>query len=348
MKPFFSIAITTFDRFDLLKETISSVLWQSFEDFEILVGNDNINRIIDEETLGIEDKRIQYINHPKNLGFFDNLNCLFETSSGKYFTSLGDDDMYTPEFLQTVYTALVKSNFMSCVFTSYIQGEIYPDRLENVRGETKIYSGKEFLQRYLLREIKLQGSCGVFDRNYYRHIGGMRPLGNGFSPYSDNLLAITAGLLGKVLYIPDPLFFYRMHEGSISLVSGDIDAYSSAQKELLPKSIHVFKSNGLRDDFNSNLYSILQWCMKDYFTVMRRSGKLQWKKLIGYLVFFFRYIARLRDYRYRMIVITIHNTFNLIRYFINRDIRDKILERMVSCKQKLFKSNVSHDSYRKL
>jgi len=35
MKPFFSIGVTTYDRFDLLKETILSVLWQSFEDFEL-------------------------------------------------------------------------------------------------------------------------------------------------------------------------------------------------------------------------------------------------------------------------------------------------------------------------
>ena len=99
------------------------------------------------------------------------------------------------------------------------------------------------------------------------------------SPYSDNLLAIEAGLLNRVVYIPDPLFFYRVHEGSISAVSGDIDAYSSAQKELLPKSIHVFKNNGLRDELNSNLYLLLLWCMNDYFTVMRRSGKPQWHKL---------------------------------------------------------------------
>lgn len=321
MKPFFSIGITTYDRFELLKQTVTSVLSQSFEDFELLVGNDNTERIIDAETLGIEDKRIQYINHSKNLGYFGNLESLFDSSSGKYFTTLADDDLYTPDLLQTVYTALVKSDFKPCAFTSYVQGEIYPDKIDNLEKKMELYNGRRFIQSYLMGKIKTLGSCGIFDRNYYKQIGGMEVLGNGFSPYSDNLLAIKAGLFEKVVYINAPLVFYRTHEGSISLVSKDVDAYSTAQADLIYKSINVFRSQVLNEDFEFNLFLLLKWCVEDYFAVMRRSGKLQWRKLINYLLFLFGYIKLLKNYRYQMMAIVLHNMNKLIIYFPIKKIR---------------------------
>lgn len=38
--PVFTIAITTYNRLDLLKYSVRSILEQSFVDFEILIGKD--------------------------------------------------------------------------------------------------------------------------------------------------------------------------------------------------------------------------------------------------------------------------------------------------------------------
>lgn len=286
MKPFFSIGVTTYDRFDLLKETILSVLWQSFEDFELLIGNDNTGRVIDAETLDIEDKRIRYINHENNMGAMPNMNSLLKESNGKYFTWLSDDDMFFPTYLERIHLTIKDYSSLECIFTSYIKGKDYPDHVSIANTKPMILSGHEWLRKYLNHDVKTQGCYGMFKKQYLQGLGGMRQLGaSWFSPYSDNLLAIEAGSLATVCYIENPLMFYRAHEGSASAVGTDIDAYGSAQKSLMVKCIDVFVTKTLIGDFDRNLFLLLKWLIKDFVYVVWRAGYISMKQVLAYLIF---------------------------------------------------------------
>lgn len=312
-KPFFSIGVATYNRPEMLKECLTSILNQTFGDFEVIIGNDYTQQKLSGEILGIDDPRFEFVNHHKNLGGTNNMNWLLEISRGKYFTWLSDDDMYVPTFFRAVHSALEKFDFPSCVFTSYMQGEVPPDRLEGIEGETQVFDRRQFLQKYLSRQLKVIGCYGVFDRQYIRQLGGIEQLGNGFSPYGDNLIAIkVAGSQKKVVYIDAPLVFFRIHDQSNSCVSPDVDAYSSAQKDLLSKSLEVFASEGLSDDLHSNLFLLLKWCLSNYCTVMRRSGRLQLGKFIRYLLFLAGFLKMLRRHRYKMIATILRRSFNLI------------------------------------
>ena len=275
-------------------EALSSILGQTFHDYEVIVGNDYTQEILSAELLGIQDARFRFVNHLQNLGEVGNMNALLEESRGRYFTWLADDDMYAPTFLEAVYATLVKFGYPPCVFTSYVAGTTFPEGLEVPVREGECFEGKQFLQLYLKRTLKTQGCYGVFDAQYLRKIGGMVQLGGGFSPYSDQLLALEAGRLRTIAYIDAPLIFYRTHEQSISLASTDLDAYKSAQESLCSKSITVFASEGLKEDFQLNLFLLLRWCIRDFATVLHRSGRLDRSRIIAYLSFIRRYIHLLR------------------------------------------------------
>lgn len=295
MPPFFSIGVTTYKRTELLKETLSSILRQTFTDYEVIVGNDYTQEAISGNRLGLADRRIRFVNHGQNLGEMRNMNFLLEVSRGRYFTWLADDDMYAPDFLLTVYATLVRFGYPPCVFSSYMMGATYSaDRENGLVGEQRLLTGRQFLQQYLVRSLKTQGCYGVFEIQYLRRIGGMEQLGNGFSPYSDVLLAIRSGLLQKVVYIDAPLIFFRTHEESISHTSPDLDAYCSAHEDLCRKCVTIFGSEGLRDDFCSNLYLLLRWCIGDLAAVVRRSGSINGRQLIAYLIFANGYMRFLR------------------------------------------------------
>lgn len=295
MKPFFSIGVTSYKRYDLLRECLTSILQQEFADFEIIVGNDYPEQKISAEFIGIEDRRIRYVNHPQNMGPIHNANALLSMGKGRYFSWLADDDMYLPNFLKTVHASLIDFNCPPCIFTSYLQGERYPDVTDDLEGKLELYKGTEFLKQYLLRGIRTIGCYGVFDIGYLRSIGGMEHLGNGqFSPYADNLLVIKTGLLDSIIYINSPLIFYRTHEGSVSYSSTSIEVYSSAQSDLLSKSMEVFKAQRLEDDYHENLSLLLKWCMSDYCCVMARSGFINWGEGIKYLFFLKKYISFLK------------------------------------------------------
>jgi len=294
MNPFFSIGVTSYKRYDLLKECLTSILLQTFPDYEVLVGNDYPEQEISAAFLGIDDPRIRYVNHAQNLGPIHNANALLAMSKGRFFTWLADDDMHLPEFLGIVHSSLTANHFPSCVFTSYLHGETYSGGPTVPSDRGVLYKGSDFLKQYLSRTLRTVGCYGLFDIGYLRGIGGMEHLGHGyFSPYSDNLLAIRAGLLDTVVYHHVPLVFFRTHETSVSYTSPNIDIYASAQADLLSKSLGIFRSNPLRNNMPDYLFLLLDWCVKDFDSVIRRAGSVSTAQLRSYFHMMQYYIAHL-------------------------------------------------------
>ena len=284
-RPFFTIGVTTFDRVELLHECLSSILAQSFVDFEVLVGNDNPARTVSRESTGIADERVRFVNRPRNLGEIANMNALLSDSSGSYFTWLADDDLLLPEALSVVRGLIDEAGAPPCIFGSYDQGEA-PSRLTEGGQEGQppagSLSGEEFLSVYLHDRLRLQGCYGFFKSDTLADLGGMQPLGSGFSPYSDVLLAIRSARLSRLYYLPIPLVFYRTHLGSISLTSPDLRAFSSAQKDFIRESDVVLRSAALRHRRGEFLYLLLDRVRRDYFEVLRRGGRVGLAELFGF------------------------------------------------------------------
>jgi glycosyltransferase involved in cell wall biosynthesis len=294
-RPFFSIGVTTYDRRHLLKETLDSIIRQTFPDFEVLVGNDNPREMLSGALLGIDDRRISFINRPVNLGELGNMNALLEAGRGRYFTWLADDDLYADTFLEAVQEALIRWD-PPVVYTSYATGESGGlERSRDVTGnQARRMRGPEFLEEYLARSLKVIGCYGVFKKEYLQQLGGMEKLGQGFSPYSDNLLVIKTCLLDQVIYLDAQLLLFRTHEQSISFMSPDLDAYRSAQEDLLAKCRPLFLSEGLKDQFQANLYRLLLWCFQDFDSVVHRSGRIGSGQAAAYLRFIHRYLPFLK------------------------------------------------------
>lgn len=299
-QPYFSIGVTTFNRRELLIETLSSILAQSFADFEVIVGNDNTGQLLTREMLGIDDPRVRILNHAVNLGEIGNMNELLAQSRGRYFSWLADDDLYTPDFLQAVRDAHQRFGAVPCIFTGYAMGATstlertaYDQRMEQMPG-------REFLRKYLDREIQALGCYGVFETRCLRDLGGMERLGLGFSPYSDNLLAIKAGALAHVCYIDAPLIFFRTHSESISYSSPDVTAYFTAQEDLCERALKVFRLPQLRDDLQHCLYQLLShWCMTFMFHVIRRPQDAPPGRTLGAYMKFLLRTSRELDLRPR-------------------------------------------------
>ena len=274
--PFFSIGVTTYNRPELLKQTLLSISRQAFPDFEVIVGNDYAEEPLTAERLGIGDPRIRFMNHPKNLGEARNMNALLELARGRFFTWQCDDDLYAPNFLQDVHSALVKYHFPTCVFTSYefIRGTSFPDPAQTVSGQGQLLSGRRFLRMYWSGELKAMGCTGVYDKEYLRETGGGECLSDSSHPlYSEHLLLIRAGLLKQVVHLDQPLIRYRLHESAWGCITTDLLLYKQAGENLFSKSIAVFRAPGLKTDFRSNTASVLKFVVTDYFGKSRASGR---------------------------------------------------------------------------
>lgn len=285
----FSIAVTTYDRHESLIETLVSITKQTFSDFEVLVGNDNPGREVTARTLAIDDARIRFINHPRNLGEFENMNSLLSLASGRYFTWIADDDVYAPDFLQTVYEALSKYDFPACVFTSFhvLQDTELLDRGNTFSGERRLYTGREFLRRYLARDIQTIGTMGVCKTSYLKEHGGLGDVsadGKGF--YCEYLQILRASEQEQVCYIDAPLMYFRVHHQSFSAsLNTDLDQYRRASKNLIAAGIELFQTPRMIEDFDQNLTNMFRWFLGEFAAFYRPSGSVPFITLLRFFFF---------------------------------------------------------------
>jgi glycosyltransferase involved in cell wall biosynthesis len=115
--PLVSVCITTYNRKNLLVQTIKSILVQDYSNFEIIIvddfSQDGTIELIKNSILKLDD-RITYINHKFNKGLAAARNTAINNANGKYFTFCDDDDKWSKKFLSTfVYIANKNNNNVS-------------------------------------------------------------------------------------------------------------------------------------------------------------------------------------------------------------------------------------------
>ena len=259
-RPFFSIGVTTYNRHDLLRETLDSILAQTFTDFEVIVGNDYTAETLTGEMLGIDDPRIRFINHPVNLREVGNMNALLGMATGRYFTWLFDDDLYEPCFLQVAFENLQGAGYPSAFFCSYkIASSEELSRPSELKAGLAIQlTGKEFLRWYSVFHARLFPTFGVFDRiELISRVGGYEELiDSSMALYSEYLFLVGCGHLDRIVFVDAPLYLYRLHEGSYSETNTVLDQYTVAGRNLINRSSEVLSKGELATDLASNLLKV--------------------------------------------------------------------------------------------
>lgn len=98
--PLFSIVIPTYNRSNLLRCAIQSVLRQTFPDFEILVS-DNVSQDDTREVVAqFGDPRVKYLRPEQHLVIADNWEFGRSRATGKLILMLADDDALVPNALE--------------------------------------------------------------------------------------------------------------------------------------------------------------------------------------------------------------------------------------------------------
>ena len=98
-----SVVMSIFnEKEDWLIGSISSIINQSFKDFEFIIINDNPNKELNDHMLDkfrLTDSRIIIVNNNENLGLTKSLNIGFKKARGKYIARMDADDISLPERL---------------------------------------------------------------------------------------------------------------------------------------------------------------------------------------------------------------------------------------------------------
>ena len=260
-KPLFSIGITTYNRIEMLRQLVNSIINQDFQDFEIIIGNDYQKELLTFDILGIYDQRIRIINHQENLGELGNMNFLLSEGKGRYFTWQFDDDLCGLGYLRESYLALNKFNFPSCVLSSYsyVYGSGIVKFKKVKKVEPELFSGRTCVRNFLSGGLRVSILAAFYDIQFLRQAGGARRFSKGhIALYSEFFLLFQVGLLPRVAYINSPLTLIRVHGGSFSSSARELELHKDAGINLIRESMAIFAHSVMRDDFQKNLSSLLK------------------------------------------------------------------------------------------
>ena len=115
-----SIIMPSFNTGIFIKETINSVLKQTYTNWEIIIVDDCSTDNTDEVVASFKDERIKYIKNEKNSGAAVSRNRALREAKGKWIAFLDSDDIWLPEKLEK-QIAFMENNGYDFSYTSYCQ-----------------------------------------------------------------------------------------------------------------------------------------------------------------------------------------------------------------------------------
>lgn len=154
-----SVVTPVYNAADFLKETIESVLQQSYQDFEYLLvddcSTDNSADII--KKFANTDSRIKYIKLDTNSGAAVARNTGIENAKGRYIAFIDSDDVWYPEKLTKQLKFMTEQN-EAFTYTGY----------EHITEDGEVQSAPSFPKRLnysgLLKNTAIACSTVVIDR----------------------------------------------------------------------------------------------------------------------------------------------------------------------------------------
>lgn len=120
VSPLVSVVMPTYNSINTVERSIESVLYQTMQDFELIIiddgSHDNTFVIITE--MAKKDLRIKILKNDCNIGVAAARNRALKIASGKYIAFLDSDDIWAKEKLKKQIALLEKTDGDIC-FTSY-------------------------------------------------------------------------------------------------------------------------------------------------------------------------------------------------------------------------------------
>lgn len=210
-----SVVIPTYNGSRFVESAIQSVLNQTRPADEIIISDDNSKDNTLEICSQFGDKVKIYRNENGPSGFVNGWNNAIAHATGDYISTLHQDDLLDPEFLENVSNAIqshpdVKHLFAPCNYINEY-GEIIRTPDSYCNGKIVRYSGSEYANVYERIKNHIHRCPGVvthrsiFDKCKYRTEAGH---------IADDDFFLRVGNYTDVVGILKPLASYREHQFS--------------------------------------------------------------------------------------------------------------------------------------
>lgn len=140
-----SVIIPTYNRGNLIINSIKSVLNQTFRNLEVIVVDDGSTDNTEDEVNKITDKRIKYIKLSSNFGGSNARNVGIKNATGQFISFQDSDDIFYPNKIEKQIKNIINKNsiFDFCKI-NVIYNSTYSYLIPNARQENSIIKGEIF------------------------------------------------------------------------------------------------------------------------------------------------------------------------------------------------------------
>lgn len=167
-----SVVMSVYNSEKWLNESISSILNQTFKNFEFIIINDGSTDSSESiiKSFANTDDRIILINQA-NCGLTKSLNKGISISSGRYIARIDADDISLPDRLKKQYEILESSDNLGLCYSSFFEIDSSGKQL----GKSKVVSKFDQVKRNLSKGVNnIAHSSVMFRKSIFESLNGYR------------------------------------------------------------------------------------------------------------------------------------------------------------------------------
>ena len=253
--PFFSVIIPLYNKVNFIKNTVQSVLNQTFIDFEIIIINDGSTDGSEDLVKAISDSRITLYTQ-KNSGAPSARNLGIKKANCNYIALLDADDLWKPNHLQEHYNNIKKFPDGALFCNAYelkLSKKCTIKATYNIPNKNEPHIIDDYFKASTIHPIGWTSAI-VFKKSDFYDIGGFNPK---FLSGQDLDLLIKFGLKKTIIFNPKVTSCYN------KTVAGSLSKENHQEcKRLLFNSFKKEEQNNksLKRYLNLNRYSLAIQC----------------------------------------------------------------------------------------
>ncbi len=281
-----SVIIPTYNRAELLKRSIQSVLNQTYQNFELIIVDDCSDDNTREIVKSFKDPKIRYYKHSKNKGPAAARNKGIKHAKGKYIAFQDSDDEWLPEKLEIQIDCFKNSEKeIGVVYCRAIKKN--GKKTDNFPSP-KISKADGYIYPYICRGNFILMPSAVIKKECLTDTGGFDEL---FTHMEDWELLIRISKKYNIRFIDVPLVKIHYTPGGVNEQGLLIEAITT--EKILNKHYNEFKNDKKLIAHYEYLIGNLQSQLKDKITQGRAYLRLALKHDPYNIKYAFSYIVSL-------------------------------------------------------
>ena len=212
IRPLISVLMNCYNSDKYLRESIESVLNQSYSNWELIFWD---NCSTDESANIVKayvDKRIRYFRGREFVSLGEARNLAINKVAGEYLAILDCDDVWLPSKLEKQVAIFLREKDVAAVYSNYLKLDEKGGYEQNLLNNRLIRRGRTF-ENIFLHKLTIPWPTVMFRTSVVIEVG----MFSHYKQVEDFDILLKIAVKGLFFYIDENLAIYRIHTNQLSV-----------------------------------------------------------------------------------------------------------------------------------